>query len=121
MAPEELELIPLVCQLEKYQPTPWLLKDTVSDPPVKTPSEWFSKKWPTEAEQYGTPFLEAKYLDENQEKHVNPIALNDLFFAAILASDNKLGHKVVYYTPEDQWYFKDPRDTTNSNPPRRKS
>ena len=116
MVPAELELVPVVCQLEKYQPIPWLMRDTIEDPPVKTPSEWFSKKWPRQADTYGTPFLEAKYFDDNQGKHVNPIALNDIFFASILAGDENLGHGVVYCTPEDQWYFRDPADGNKFKP-----
>ena len=116
MVPAELELVPVVCQLEKYQPIPWLMRDAIPDPPVNTPSEWFSKKWPRQADIYGTPFLEAKYLDDQQEKHVNPIALNDIFFASILAGDETLGHRVVYYPPEEQWYFKDPADGNKFKP-----
>jgi hypothetical protein len=80
------------------------------EPEVKTPSEWFSKRWQQQAEDYGTPFLETVYLDGDLEKHVNPIALNDIFFASILAGNQELGHQVVFYTPDEEFYFKDPRE-----------
>ena len=80
------------------------------EPPVTTPSEWFSKRWRKEAETYGTPFLEAKYLDADLEKHVNVIGLNEIFFASILAGNETMGHKLVYYTPDEEFYFKDPRE-----------
>lgn len=111
MATEELESnIPMTCQLEKYTPHRRLFGDQTPEPPAKTPSEWFSKRWPREAEEFGTPFLEAKYFDGNQEKHVNPIGLNEIFFAAILAGDETMGHKVVFYTEDETFYFKDPRE-----------
>ena len=37
------------------------------------------------------------------------LAPNDNVFAAIL-SDQQLGHSVVYFDPERQWYFRAPRD-----------
>ena len=110
MASEEPANLPVTVQLVKYKPVPLLFRDHMPEPPVKTPSEWFSKRWPQQADTYGTPFLEAKFLDGNLEQHVNPIALNEIFFASILAGDESLGHKVVYYTPDEEFYFKDPRD-----------
>jgi hypothetical protein len=80
------------------------------EPEVKTPSQWFSKRWPQQAEEFGTPFLEAVYLDNDLEKHVNPISMNEIFFASILAGDENMGHKVVFYTPDKEFYFKDPRE-----------
>jgi hypothetical protein len=110
MASEEPSNIPVTVQLLKYKPVPWLFRDQMPEPPVTTPSEWFSKRWHQQAETFGTPFLEAKFLDGNLEKHVNPIALNDIFFASILAGNQELGHKIVYYTPDEAFYFKDPRE-----------
>jgi hypothetical protein len=110
MASEEQSNIPVTVQLVKYKPVPWLFRNDLPEPPVTTPSEWFSKRWHQQAETYGTPFLEATFLDGDLEKHVNPIALNEIFFASILGGDESLGHKVVYYTPDDEFYFKDPRE-----------
>jgi hypothetical protein len=79
-------------------------------PEVRTPSQWFSKRWQQQAEEFGTPFLETVYLDGDLEKHVSPISMNEIFFASILAGDENLGHKVVFYTPDEEFYFRDPRE-----------
>ena len=98
MASEEPANIPVTIQLVKYKPVPWLFRDQMPEPPVTTPSEWFSKRWPKQAETYGTPFLEAKYFDGDLEKHVNPIGLNEIFFASILAG-NELSATKSFITP----------------------
>jgi hypothetical protein len=110
MASEEQSNVPVTVQLVKYKPVPWLFRNDLPEPPVKTPSEWFSKRWPEQAETFGTPFLEAKLHDGDLEQHVNPLSLNEIFFAGILAGNQELGHKVVYYTPGEEFYFKDPRE-----------
>jgi len=74
MASEEQSNIPVTLQLVKYKPVPWLFRNDLPEPPVKTPSEWFSKRWPEQAETFGTPFLEAKLHDGDLEQHVNTIA-----------------------------------------------
>jgi len=110
MAREEQPDTPVTCQLVKHKPVPWLYRNEMPEPEVKTPSQWFSKRWPQQAEEFGTPFLEAVYLDNDLEKHVNPISMNEIFFASILAGDENMGHKVVFYTPDKEFYFKDPRE-----------
>ena len=110
MASEEQSNIAVTVQLAKYKPVPWLFRHDLPEPPVNTPSQWFSKRWPQQAEMYGTPFLEATFLDGDLEKHVNPISLNEIFFASILAGDEMMGHKVIYYTQDEEFYFKDPRE-----------
>jgi len=110
MASEEQSNVPVTVQLVKYKPVPWLFRNDLPEPPVTTPSEWFSKRWPEQAETFGTPFLEAKLHDGDLEQHVNPLSLNEIFFAGILAGNQELGHKVVYYSPDEEFYFKDPRE-----------
>jgi hypothetical protein len=85
---------------EQLQPTP------------ETPSEWFAKKFPTQAEQFGPPLLEAVYhLETHDEilKKIIPSDLNDDFFAGVLGGDSELGHHVIYYLPELNFYFFDAR------------
>jgi hypothetical protein len=77
--------------------------------PPATSGEWFARRYSTAVEQWGAPMLEAVITDQQGNKLVRPIELNDNFFAAIL-SDQQLGHSVVYYQPEQQWYFADPVD-----------
>jgi len=110
MAQEQPELlIPIRWQLKHYEVDPWMLKNQAPPLPPKTPAEWFSKKWPKPASDYGCPFLETTCTDEYGFQTTNPIALNELFFASIL-SDDRLGHKVVFYTHDEQFYFRDVRE-----------
>lgn len=97
-------------QLKKYQPVPFSMREYELEKPPQTASEWFSKHYPEAAEIWGTPFLETVYSNQSgTQKHVQPIVLNDLFFAAVL-NDESLGHELVYYLPSQTWYFKDIRE-----------
>lgn len=77
--------------------------------PPATPGEWFARRYPAAVEQWGAPMLEAVVADAQGNKLVRPLELNDNFFAAIL-SDPHFGHSVVYFQPEQQWFFHDPVD-----------
>jgi hypothetical protein len=77
--------------------------------PPATPGEWFARRYPAVVEQWGAPMLEAVVADQQGNRLVKPLELNDNFFASIL-SDPQLGHSVVYYQPEQQWFFLDPVD-----------
>ena len=74
-----------------------------------TPSEWFSSKFPQQANTYGPPILEAVYAGPDHSNRVNAVALNEDFFAAMLAGDKSLGHQLIFYLPEQQFYFLDGR------------
>src|SRR5581483_8896099 len=100
-------------QLKTFEPAPAILRDQLPDKAPRTPSEWFSKKFPIQADIYGAPLLEEEY--ETPEfgdltLRTKPLALNEDFFAAILGGDEHLGHKVVYYPPDTHFYFFDPRE-----------
>jgi hypothetical protein len=60
-------------------------------------------------ETFGPPILESVYLDQTGQRRVTPVSLNDEFFARVLGGDARLKHHVVFYVPEDSWYFFDPR------------
>jgi len=77
--------------------------------PAVTPGEWFALKYPAVVEQWGAPILEAVVGDQQGNRLVKPLELNDNFFASII-SDQQLGHSVVYFQPEQQWFFHDPVD-----------
>ena len=78
-------------------------------PPVpKTPSEWFGLKFPDAIARYGCPFLEARQSSCDRFTRITPIALNHDFFAGMLGGDAKLGHSVIYYEPEMQFYYHEP-------------
>ena len=71
-------------------------------------NKWFSDRFPEQA-HYGAAFLEGTWVDGDGLKRWVPAYLNDDFFSAILGGDARLGHRVVYYPPEDTWYFYDYR------------
>lgn len=75
-----------------------------------TPSEWFARRFPSEVQRWGCPFLEAVVEDVNTgRKAISATAINDCFFASTL-SDSQLGHSVVFFEPEQRWFFLDPCD-----------
>jgi len=74
----------------------------------RTPSEWFADKFPEQVAQYGCPFLEMRQTSCDGFSHITPIAPNIDFFAAMLGGDSRLGHSVVYYEPEMQFYYFEP-------------
>lgn len=73
------------------------------------PNEWFADKFPEQAAQYGAAFLKGTWTDTDGLKRFIPAYLNKDFFAAIFGGDNRLGHHVVYFPPEDTFYFFDYR------------
>ena len=76
---------------------------------TNNPNDWFTAKFPEQAQQYGPAFMEGTYTDANGLKRFVPACLNEDFFAAILGGDKELGHQVVWYPPEETWYFFDYR------------
>ena len=70
---------------------------------------WFAKMFPTAAKNHGPAFLQRAYDDANGLPRFVPEELNIDFFAAALAGDPLLGHRLVFYLPEETWYFFDPR------------
>ena len=77
--------------------------------PPTTPGEWFARRYPSAVQQWGAPMLEAVVADHQGNRLVKPLTLNENFFAAVV-SDPGFGHSVVFYQPEQQWYFHDPVD-----------
>lgn len=73
----------------------------------KTPNEWFVLKYPLAYENHGSPFLELVEPIDQFSHQVLPITLNIDFFASMLGGRKDLGHQVVYYESEMEWYFKD--------------
>jgi hypothetical protein len=77
---------------------------------VNDPNGWFAAKFPDAAAKYGAAFLETKYQDEELLVRTIPVMLNEDFFASSLGGDRRLGHHVVYYRPENTFYFYDYRE-----------
>jgi len=99
---------PVTYRLSKYDDAYGMNKDEAERPPATTPGEWFSRKFPEKAFKYGAPLLEIVQTTQSHDSHVIPEALNEDFFASIL-TDERLGHHVIYYLPEHQFYFFDCR------------
>ncbi len=94
-------------ELNNYQTPEFTFGQPQYPPKLKTPAEWFSYKYPEQTKTYNCPFLELRQPLVNGFDAVTPLDINLDFFAGILRGDSKLGHSVVYYEPEMQWYFKD--------------
>ena len=73
----------------------------------QTPSEWFVQRYPRAYEKHGSPFLELVEPMDAFSAQVLPLSINHDFFAAVLGGRRDLGHHVVYYESEMQWYFRD--------------
>lgn len=79
--------------------------------PARSPSDWFARKFPELALQYGPPMLErVETLLDQDSQEITPVALNEEFFAAVLGGDPELGHRVIYNVPDLTFHFFDPRE-----------
>ena len=77
---------------------------------AKSPNEWFSAMFPAQAKVFGSPFLEDQQANQYGDKAVTPVVPNIDFLAACLGGDHRLGHRVVYYANECQFYYLDPHN-----------
>jgi hypothetical protein len=78
------------------------------DPNPRTPNEWFTFRFPEAASQFGPPFFESAEPNLYGAQVQIPSILNEDFFAALLAGERRLGHRMVY-CPGDGFWFHDPR------------
>ena len=90
-------------QLKKWQPEPWPNIQYANYTKPTTPSEWFSCKFPIQAQIHGCPFIELTEDRSDGLKKINPLSANVDFLAAILGGDERMGHKVIYLEGEMQW------------------
>jgi hypothetical protein len=98
-----------VLQLNKYNHTAQFLVGPAADKEPSTPSEWFSKRFPEQQKRFGAAILESVCVDHEGEKKITPLSLNEEFLAGILGGDARLQHKVIYFQPDQAFYFYDPR------------
>jgi hypothetical protein len=96
-------------RLKLYESTPPIFEDYAAAKIPQSPSEWFCLKFPEQAELYGAPVLEEIHPGGYDVARINPVALNEDFFAGVLGRNTQLGHHVVFYQPEQQFYFYDAR------------
>src|SRR5690349_1959319 len=71
---------------------------------TQDPNVWFASMFPKSVELFGAAFLQGTWLDLDKLPHVVPVDLNEDFFAHALGGDRTLGHRVIYYLPEQRWY-----------------
>src|SRR5271170_787277 len=93
-------------QLKLYEPGKFSQFDQQPQP-AKTPNEWFVQRYPWAYENHGSPFLELVQPIDQFTVQVLPVSLNFDFFASVLGGRKDLGHHVIYFEGEMQWYFKD--------------
>ena len=75
-----------------------------------SPNSWFVERYPEQFHQFGSPFLELTQHIDQFTSQVIPVSINQDFFAAVLGGRKDLGHHVIYYECECNWYFKDSDD-----------
>ena len=92
--------------LKIYRPSPNHINFGASENP-STPNEWFAQKYPEQLKKYGSPFLELNQPVDQFTVQILPVSINLDFFAGVLGGRRDLGHHVIYYQPEMDWYFKD--------------
>ena len=89
--------------LKLYEPAKFSFDKT--EP--KTPNGWFVQRYPQAYKNHGSPFLELVEPLDQFTVQVLPVTINHDFFAAFLGGRKDLGHHVIYFEPEMQWYFRD--------------
>ena len=92
--------------LKPYKPMHYALHGVPEGDP-QTASDYFNRKYPDLSLTYGAPFMEYTFRDLKQWDRTTVVGMNDDFFAALLGGDKRLGHHVVFYVPEQQFYFYD--------------
>lgn len=74
----------------------------------RNPSEWFGLKFPDQISKYGCPFLDIRQSNADGFSKITPISINIDFFAGMLGGDARLGHSVIYFEPDLQYYYREP-------------
>ncbi len=103
------QLLKSTLLMRKHDPKLAMMFEEVYPAQVTSASEWFSKKFPRQAQVFGCPFLELQESFTSFDK-ITPLSMNVDFFAAILGGDERMGHQVIYFEPECMFYFYDPKD-----------
>ena len=77
-------------------------------PVYNSPNEWFDRKFSDKIETLGVPFVTEIQVLNGNVAVCKPVCINAYFFAALMGGDKYLGHQVVYYPPEERFYYLDP-------------
>jgi hypothetical protein len=76
---------------------------------IKSATDWFCLMFPMQIKVFGSPFLEKHEPSPDSSTCITPLVPNLDCLAACLGGDDRLGHRVIYYVSELQFYFYDPR------------
>jgi len=74
----------------------------------RTPNDWFQMRFPEAVRQFGRAFFNETKPNLHGAQVEIPAILNEDFFAAVLAGEKRLGHRMVH-CPGDGFWFYDPR------------
>ena len=74
----------------------------------RTPNDWFQMRFPEAVRQFGRAFFNETKPNLHGAQVEIPLILNEDFFAAVLAGEKRLGHRMVH-CPGDGFWFYDPR------------
>jgi hypothetical protein len=99
-------ILNLASNLNLYKPDPANRSFGTSQTPT-TPNQWFVQRYPDQYDQYGSPFLELTQPIDQFTSQILLVTINQDFFAAVLGGRRDLGHHIIYYECECNWYYKD--------------
>ena len=74
----------------------------------RSPNDYFKRDFESQIETFGKPFFEQTVYLRLDSSVCMPVSSNPFFFAAMLGGNAFLGHQVVFFPPEDRFYFLDP-------------
>jgi len=74
----------------------------------RTPNDWFQRRFSEAVRQFGRAFFNESKPNLHGAQVEIPAILNEDFFAALLAGEKRLGHRMVH-CPGDGFWFYDPR------------
>ena len=72
------------------------------------PTEYFAQRFPEQIKNYGPVFFGSPAFMNGREVFIAE-SINEDAMAAVLGGDQRLGQQVVFYKPEDLWYYQDYR------------
>lgn len=73
---------------------------------AQTLSEYLCWRYPQQTRQWGPPLLEATSMLDGK-KHSKPIYFNEDWLCAVIGKDDRLDHQIVFYVPEQRFYYKE--------------
>ena len=87
---------------------PWGFTDSSGKPDALHPNVFFANTRRTLVEEFGYPFYSTVPYGPPSDSAEQIIDINTDFWAAYIGGDKRLQHDLVYYVPEQTFYFYDP-------------